>query len=341
MVERGVSGPDEAEQVIVDGTGMASASSILQTMSERGWAARLVPAERRFDLWKELEQRLSRGEFDETFFEERLRPFQESIEKAPSWARSILIVAIPDPALTVRFRWKGREVGLRIPPTFVRWEERGELYVRSVLAKLAGEGGLQAETASLPKKLLATRSGMARYGRNNLTYVEGMGSYYRLCSLYTDVPCGENTWQEAEVLESCASCGACIRACPTGTIDPDRYLARAERCITYWQEKSGDVPYPEEFDFSWQDQFIGCTRCQAACPYNRDLLKVEEAGPAFTEEETASFLRGVTAEKLPEETLEKLKRHDVLDYLEVLPRNLRASLENASRDGTELNSDPV
>ncbi len=325
----------------MDGTGMVSASSILQAMSERGWVARLVPAERRFDLWRELEQRFSRDEFDETFFEERLRPYQNSIEKAPPWARSILIVAIPDPALAVRFRWKGREVGLWIPPTFVRWEERGEPYVGSVLAKLAGEGCIRAETASLPKKLLATRSGMARYGRNNITYVEGMGSYHRLCSLYTAVACEESTWQEAEVLESCASCGACVRACPVGAIDPDRFLVRAERCITYWQEKPGDVPYPEALDFSWQDRFIGCMRCQAVCPHNRGLLKVEEAGPVFTEEETASFLRGVTAGGLPEETLEKLKRHDVLEYLEVLPRNLRGSLESASRDGTELNSEPV
>jgi epoxyqueuosine reductase len=315
-----------------DERGTAAASSVLQTMKESGWAARLSQAERRFDLWSELEERIVRGELDDSFADQRVRLFGKPTADAPNWARSILLVAIPDPAMKIRFGWLGREVAVTVPPTFLHAENAGEPRVQALLEESMGIGAVRAETASVPKKLLAARSGLARYGRNNVTYIEGLGSYYRLSALYTDIPCDTDTWRRSEMLDSCESCGACIRACPTGAIDPERFLVHAERCITYWQEKPGDVPYPDGLDFSWQDQFIGCMRCQAACPHNQGLLKVEEAAPPFAEEETAKFLRGVTIDDLAPETIEKLKRHDILDYLEVLPRNLPASLRNATRD---------
>lgn len=303
--------------------------SIIRAMERRGWAARLVPAKNRFDLWSELEGRLERGELDEALAEERIKPFEKPIKNAPTWARSILLVAIPDAAMRVRFGWQGREVTITVPPTFIHGEERGESCVEALLKECTGGKAIRTGIAYLPKKLLATRSGLARYGRNNITYVEGMGSYHRLSSLYTDTPCEDGTWQEPSVLDSCESCGACLRACPVGAIDQDRFMVRAERCITFSQEKPGDVPYPEEFDFSWQDQFIGCMRCQTVCPHNQGILRAEEAGPPFTELETNAFLCGAGADELSEETVEKLKQHDILEYLEVLPRNLPASLRNA------------
>ena len=309
---------------------IAAASSVLQTMRESGWAARLLPAERRFDLWSELEERIARGELDGALVDERIKPFEKPIVEAPDWTQSILLVAIPDQAMRIRFGWRGREVAMTVPPTFLHAERAGEPRVQALLQERMGTGAVQTEAAMIPKKLLAARSGLARYGRNNITYIQGFGSYYRLCALYTDIPCDTDTWQRPKALDSCASCGECIRACPAGAIDPERFMVRAERCITYWQEKPGDVPYPDQTDFSWQDQFIGCMRCQAVCPHNRDLPKVEEAGPPFSEEETAAFLHGVAADELPEETIDKLKQHDVLDFLEVMPRNLGALLSHVA-----------
>ena len=317
---------------------VGSASLIIQVIADQGWIARLVPARRRFDLWSELAQRIARSELDEEFVDERIRFFEKPIAEAPDWVRSILLVAIPDPAMRIRFGWRGREVEVLVPPTFIHGDKRGEPGVQSLLKERFGSGAMRAEAAAVPKKLLATRIGLSRYGRSNITYIDGLGSYYRLCALYTDVPCSESAWQEPEALDSCEACGACIRACPVGAIDPDRFLVRAERCITYWQEKPGDVPFPEELDPSWPDRFVGCMRCQAVCPHNRGMLRVEESGPGFTEEETVAFLEGVTAAELPESTVARLRQHDILEWLEVLPRNLGAALGNAMGDTAESDS---
>ncbi|MFC2078760.1 4Fe-4S double cluster binding domain-containing protein [Candidatus Bipolaricaulota bacterium] len=306
-----------------------TAGRMLRAIAEQGWMARLVPAERRFDLWSELEERIVHGELDEELVNERFTFFRKSITEAPDWIRSILLVAIPDPAMRIRFAWQGREVPVIVPPTFIHLQERGEPGVQAVLEEHVGKETIRTEAAAVPKKLLATRTGMARYGRNNITYIEGLGSYYRLCALFTDVSCDEDSWYDPKVLDSCESCGACVRVCPVGAIDPVRFLVRAERCITYWQEKPGDVPFPEELDPSWPDQFVGCMRCQAVCPHNQGLLKVEEAGPPFSEEETKALLRGATINELAEETVDKLKQHDILGYLDVLPRNLLVALGNS------------
>jgi len=41
--------------------------------------------------------------------------------------------------------------------------------------------------AIFPFKTLATRTGLAKYGKNNITYTECGGSYHRLTAFYTDM----------------------------------------------------------------------------------------------------------------------------------------------------------
>jgi len=303
--------------------------NVLGALKSRGWASRFASAERRFDLWRELEERFEHGEFDRTYFEERVRYFEKAARELPRWVQSFLIVAIPDPMFRVRFGWRGREVTLLIPQGFVHFHDLGETQVVNALNGDFPNTRLRSSVALVPRKLLAARTGLARYGRNNLAYVDGMGTHHRLSCIHTDISCNDSSWQEAQALESCATCGACIRACPVGAIDPDRFLIRVERCITYWHERAPDVPYPEGADFSWQEHFMGCTKCQEVCPRNRRTPAVEEAGLPFTEEETTALVGGATQEDLDPETIEKLRQHDILQYLDLLPRNLPTALESA------------
>ena len=299
---------------------------VLSAMEKRGWQARLVPVGRCADLWRELEDRLARGELDASLFESYLRPLEKAAHDAPEWVRSILIVSIPVPAASIGFAWRGREVTVGVPPTYLHWREI-DGSVREVLQELIEGTGECAEPVNVPKKLLATRTGLARYGRNNITYVDGVGSYHRLVALQTSLPCEAGPWGDPEPMPSCAACRACVEACPTGVIGDDRFLLRAERCITYWNEQPGEVAFPPWIHPTWHNQLVGCLRCQEVCPVNAGCLTTETRGPAFTETETEALLQGVPIDELPDETVAKLEQHDLLDYLEAFPRNLRVLLD--------------
>ena len=131
------------------------------------------------------------------------------------------------------------------------------------------------------------------------------------------------------MLERCQNCQACIRKCPTGAISPERFLIHAERCITFYNEKPGDVPFPGWLDPAWHNCLIGCMYCQKICPENRSVLDWVEARGEFSDEETQMVLAGVLARDLPAETQRKLARLDLAESLGILPRNLGALFETS------------
>jgi epoxyqueuosine reductase len=141
------------------------------------------------------------------------------------------------------------------------------------------------------------------------------------------------------MMERCRACEACRRHCPAGAITAERFLLRAERCITFHNEKPANVPFPAWFDPAWQDCLLGCLRCQWVCPENRDVGQWVEDGVAFTQAETALLLRGVPLEEIPGSTLEKMQRVHLDRYAATLPRNLGALLADV-RQSTRSQSCP-
>ena len=148
------------------------------------------------------------------------------------------------------------------------------------------------ELIDAPLKALAARLGLVRYGRNNVTYAPGIGSYLQLIGCVTDaalpVP-ADWTPQEPQLLDLCETCGECETACPTGAIGSDRVLLHAERCLTLANEAT--ATFPDWLPSSAHHCLIGCLLCQRACPENA-RLEVEDTGIVFTAEETAALLAG-------------------------------------------------
>jgi len=218
--------------------------------------------------------------------------------------------------------WGGVRRPLVLPPTYTAYGAIND-QIKGLVGKILSERGYSVASSGLPLKLLAVRSGLGEYGRNNLCYVSGMGSFLQLVAVYSDMPCEEDSWREAKMLEKCEDCDLCRRACPTGAIPVDRFLLRAERCISYHNEKPGDVPFPTWMDVSWHNCIEGCMRCQRACPLNKQFLGWIGEKEEFSEEETKLLLNGVSRDKLSEETVKKLVHLDILNDLSILPRNLR------------------
>jgi hypothetical protein len=67
--------------------------------------------------------------------------------------------------------------------------------------------------------------------------------------------------------------------------------------------------------------------CQKVCPANKAVVKWIENGAVFDREETALIMDGISADQLPRETLEKIKKVEIVEYYDVLGRNLKALIE--------------
>jgi epoxyqueuosine reductase len=169
---------------------------------------------------------------------------------------------------------------------------------------------------------------LGKYGRNNISYIEGMGSYFRLRAYYSELPCGQDSWQEPEMLEECVKCTSCVQACPTGAIDSDRFLLHAERCIPFFNERQ--VGFPEWFDPSWHNSLVGCMICQNVCPVDKPFRDYVEDKAEFTEEETKLILNGLAFEAHSLETQQKLAAIEWTEDLDMLARNLRLVMDARS-----------
>ena len=229
---------------------------------------------------------------------------------------------MPQPQVQVTFFLENEPCPVIIPPTyFFAIDNEVADHLKADLEPQ----GYQLQKVRLPDKLLAVRSGLAQYGKNNITYVKGMGSFQRPVAFISDLPCTEDTWQKATVLEQCENCSACRKACPTNAITSDRFQLYAERCLTFHNES--EKAFPSWLSPAWHNCLVGCMICQKVCPANKDIVKWIEPGETFNSNETNLILKDVSEERLPQETIAKLKKLDIMSYYPVLGRNLKALID--------------
>ena len=272
------------------------------------------------ELQREIENRRDKGHFNENFAREYLSSFKFNPPEDLKNAKSIIIVAMPRRPTKAVFDWNGKKQAFILPPTYTAYDEK-RLHVERLVAEAVGKKGYRIATPRLPLKLLASHSGLVEYVRNNITYVQGMGSFMRLTAVYSDAPCEIDSWQKAKMMSRCHECNLCQKTCPTGAIS-DRFLLHAEKCLTYHNEKEAKIPFPKWIKPEWHNCIIGCMRCQAVCPENKQFLSLVGETAEFTEKETKQLLEGVPSEMLPSETLLKMKLLSLTDYYKELPRNI-------------------
>lgn len=237
-------------------------------------------------------------------------------------AASVVIGAVARPLTRATLVVDGAEHTVVVPPHYAGYDTVPDELAAAVGAAVAPLGR-RAARIEPPLKTLAAGTGLARYGRNNIAYVPGLGSYLQLAACVTDVaPPSGAVWGEPQALERCESCSACLRACPTGAIRADRFLLDTERCLTWVNEDRR--PFPPWVEPAWHTCAVGCLRCQQACPEDAAVDLVVAAAEVFDEGESAAILAAAPAGELPAGTRAKLERCG-LDYEpQLIARNLRA-----------------
>lgn len=297
---------------------------VLDYLEENGCHARVVSIDHLDELREQVKSLHEKGLLDEDFYHGSVLPRLEPKEaRGMKKARSIFVTSTPSPAIRTRFTWKGETIELTVPPTYDSYVSTSNRS-RQLLKEAFAPDRHWIARAILPMKLLAVRSGLAKYGRNNIAYIPKYGSFHTLAALYTDYESPEDHWQEMEVLPKCATCKACMKACPTGAIREDRFLIRVENCLTYYTEMPPSKPFPDWIKQSAHNSIIGCMRCQRACPYDRDVIGWYRDGPEFSEEETGYLLGGKFKGERAKAMDKKLKTAG-LD-LTIFPRNLEVHL---------------
>jgi len=298
-------------------------ADLLNALENGGCKGKILSVGHIHDLKSAIDTHYQQGAFDEEFFAEELDGFDFSAAESLRDTKSLIILAAPQPQVRVTFESAGKELPCIIPPTYSHATDRK---IENLLRSQLEPSGYRVKKAVVPWKLLAVHSGLARYGKNNITYVEGMGSFYRLVAFISDLPCTEDCWGELQTLKECSECDACTKACPGGAIGPDRFLLHAERCITFHNERPGD--FPDWLNPAWHHCLVGCMVCQKVCPVNKDFRKGVVEGPVFSGEETAAIKDGKPPDQLPRGAVRKLEALDMIEYRKVLGRNLNMLMGN-------------
>ncbi len=251
--------------------------------------------------------------------------YQFETSKEDFKVNSIILVAIHQPFYAeVDFLTEG------IKKTFLSVVPCDSNKVEKYLMKFSEENKYSIKKArSLPLKRLATHSGLAKYGRNNITYVDGLGSSFSYIAYFTDMICVEDAWGEIKIAENCNKCNLCIKNCPTGAIRRDRFLIDNEKCLSNINDNPGEFPVwvPETAHHT----LYYCLMCQRTCPMNYKQEDDVIRNISFTEEETNMLLVGMPIDTFSVEFKRKIHMLGLDERYEVIPRNLRTLLE-ISRD---------
>lgn len=298
-------------------------STLQQSLEDEGYKSSLVSTRRLQRVRSEMRRLREQGAHVGVVHGRRLAHYDFRPPPSIPNANSLIITAARQPKYEATFHFGGKSYPAMIPPTYyVGRDEEAHGIISTVLSS----HGFKMASAAVPVQVLAAHSGLVSYGKNNVTFINGWGSYFRLRAFFSDLPCFVDDWDAPQLFEPCGDCEVCVKGCPSNAITGDRFAFRAERCISYLNED--EAPFPRWIDPSWHNCLIGCMRCQDICPANRDQVDWVIPGPEFSESETTMILMGIPIEDLPKDTVGKLEAIHILDRYKVLGRNLRALMVN-------------
>jgi epoxyqueuosine reductase len=314
------------EPTIKDGSTAALGAALTAALDAAGFRSRPAPVHLAEGLHATILALREQGLLAQEIYEEYAHYWRFTPPPEVAEPRTVVVVAWPSQPVKMLFHLDSGPLEAVVPPTYV--SSTGRARCLEIMRSTLGPAGYSVGRASGPVKLLAVRSGLAQYGRNNLAYAPGMGSYMRLDAFCTDADLQAEEYQTkgSELMSCCPPCRNCHHVCPTGCIPHAGTVIDASRCLTQLNENEGE--WPDWLDPAAHNSLVGCMRCQEMCPANRYHLRKKQVVAEFDREETKIILENRPVDRLPDALRAKLRELDLEEYSPVLGRNLLA-LKNA------------
>ena len=307
--------------------GQSAGAASQRAPSDRFYRFGRVSVERFKDLQEDIDALKRAGKLSRNpVYRSYIDPKKFEIPKDFPQAKSVVILAIHTPMARGGFFLDGRRHEVVIPPQYFDDGLTIEGMKDIVRTDILGQPKARVEPAqNLHLKLLAVRSGLGRYGRNNICFVDGMGTFLTLLAFFTEVPVPPEEWRPLAMLEACRDCSICFGICPSNAISRENFVIDAGRCITLYNEVKGD--FPPWILPSMHNALVGCLKCQLPCPENEKYIAASTTSlEDVTEEETRRVLDGRVDDALLEALSRKLRKFPFAGSCESAPllaRNLR------------------
>jgi len=167
-------------------------------MDKHGFRGKIVSIAHVKELQQEIDDLHRKNLLDREIYDAYLASFNFGCQQKLANARSLIVVSVPQPQVRVTFVRQDRPYPVIVPPTYCFPPDDR---LADILSAYLKPQGYKLQKVRLPQKLLAARSGLAQYGKNNITYVAGMGSFHRPVVFISDAPCAEDRWGIPSVLD--------------------------------------------------------------------------------------------------------------------------------------------
>jgi len=240
-------------------------------------------------------------------------------------AKSIIVIARFSPLMKTNFHLHDNTYEIMSPPESYDTGMTDEAWIKLIEANIIKQHGYRIEGAErILLKSLAVRSGLGKYGRNNICYVDEMGSFISLHGFFTDFEFAEDNWQEVSMMDDCESCDICMQECPCSCIREENFVVDATKCVTWYNERKGE--FPEWINPDIHNSLLGCIRCQMYCPANNRAMKFTGRFEDVLEEDTSKILEGKIDRDVLKSSVCKIfgisTESELKDWMPIIKRNL-------------------
>jgi len=244
-------------------------------------------------------------------------------------AKYLIAMAVFTPIARATFEYNGTNQNLIIPHQYYESGVTRAQLEATIRKRITKDENCRIEMAhrDVFLKQVAVRSGLGKYGRNNLCYVNEMGSLITLHAFWTDFEFDRDDWTEVQMMDECKTCKICLNNCPTKAIRQENFVIDAGRCVSLYNEVAGE--FPDWIPKSAHNALMGCMRCQEKCPANRNaLLDIIEL-QTVVQDETLAILKGDFNVGISESLSAKLRGFTPAtsdEYFPIFTRNLSVLL---------------